>query len=85
MVDSGISNLQALQTSGYNGSKFLKKDKDYGTIEIGKVADFVLLNRNPLIEIKQTRNIYRVIKNDKEYNPKTIAESIGCIDCIIQN
>ena len=30
MINSGISNLEALQTSTFNGSKFLKKDKDYG-------------------------------------------------------
>ncbi len=85
MVASGISNLNTLQTSGYNGSKFLKKDNDYGTITIGKIADFVVLNGNPIEDIKQTRNIYRVIKNNQVYNPKTIAEEVGCIDCIIQN
>ncbi len=85
MVASGISNLKALQTSGYNGSKFLKKDNDYGTITIGKIADFVVLNGNPLEDIKQTRNIHRVIKNNQVYNPKTIAEDVGCSDCIIQN
>lgn len=85
MVTSGMSNLEALQTSGYNGSKFLKKDKDYGTIKIGKIADLVVLNANPLINISDTRNIYIVIKNNQVYNPKTIAEDISCEDCIIQN
>ncbi|AXT19168.1 amidohydrolase [Flavobacteriaceae bacterium AU392] len=84
MVASGISTLNALQTSGYNGSKFLKKDKDYGVIAVGKVADLILLNANPLEDIKQTRNIYRVIKNNQEYNPKTIAEEINCPDCVSQ-
>jgi len=84
MVASGISNLDALQTSGYNGSKFLKKDKDYGTIEVGKIADLVLLNENPLIEIKQTQNIYKVIKNNQIYDPKVIAKAIGCEDCIFK-
>ena len=83
MVNSGISNLDALQTSTYNGSDFLKKNTDYGTIEVGKKADLVLLNANPLIEITQTRNIYKVIKNNQVYNPETIAKTIGCEDCII--
>ena len=85
MVNSGISNLEALQTSAYNGSKFLEKDEDYGTIETGKKADLVVLNANPLVEITQTRNIYRIIKNNQIYNPQTIAKAIDCEDCIIQN
>ena len=51
----------------------------------GKIADIVILNSNPLEDISQTRNIYRVIKNNQVYNPKTIAEDVSCTDCIIQN
>ncbi|MDY8137321.1 amidohydrolase family protein [Aquimarina sp. 2201CG5-10] len=85
MVAVGISPLDALRTSAYNGSKFLQKDTISGTIEIGKVSDLVILNSNPLNNIKNTRDIYRVIKNDQIYDPKEIAKQYDCLECFTFN
>lgn len=85
MVKAGLTPREALKTSTLNGAKFLNKNQDYGNIVKGKIADIVILNSNPLEDISQTRNIYRVIKNNQVYNPKTIAEDVSCTDCIIQN
>lgn len=82
MVEAGLTPRDALRTSTVNGSHFLNKNKDYGNIEKGKMADIVILNSNPLEDISQTRNIYRVIKNKQIINPKDIAQEIGCIDCL---
>ena len=60
LVATGISPLDALRSSAYNGAKFLKQDVDYGTISEGKIADIVLLNTNPLENIKNTQDIYMV-------------------------
>lgn len=68
LVASGISPLDAIRTSAYNGSKFLKQDVDYGSISVGKIADLVLLNANPLENIKNTKNIHTVIQQSKVYN-----------------
>jgi hypothetical protein len=84
MVNVGIPNLKALQNSAYNGAKFLKKDFDYGTIELGKISDLVVLNSNPLDDIKNTRDIKFVIKRGQVFNPEIIALEIDCPDCIIQ-
>ncbi|MEP0265101.1 amidohydrolase family protein [Dokdonia sp.] len=61
MVEAGLTPLQALQTSGYNGSKFLKK-KGYG-IAVGNRADLVILSKNPLEDIRNTQSIRHTIKN----------------------
>lgn len=84
MVSSGITPLGALQTSAYHGAALLKHDADYGRISVGKVADLVVLNENPLNDIKNTRSIHRVIKSGKVFDPKSIAEEIDCLECIIQ-
>lgn len=84
MVDAGITPLIALRYSAYNGAQFLKKD-DQGSISVGKRSDLVLLNKNPLENIKNTRSIYRVIKGTQIIDPVKIAEEINCQDCIIQN
>ncbi|MFD2561407.1 amidohydrolase family protein [Aquimarina rubra] len=81
MVNAGLSPLKALQTSAYNGSKYLKKDKITGTIEIGKVSDLVILNSNPLQNIKYTRDIYRVIKGNEIYDPQEITKQYNCSEC----
>ncbi|MDO6472420.1 amidohydrolase family protein [Maribacter sp. 1_MG-2023] len=67
MVATGISPLDALKSSAYNGAKFLKLDADYGTISEGKIADIVLLNSNPLEDIKSTKDIFMVISNGNQH------------------
>lgn len=60
MVDSGLTPYAALQTATVNPAAFLGFNKRIGTIEAGKEADMVLLNRNPLEDIKNTRSIIGV-------------------------
>lgn len=83
MVETGISNLKVLQNSAYNGAHFLKKDSDYGSVEVGKISDLVILNSNPLLNIQNTRDINFVIKGNEVFNPEIIATEIDCLDCII--
>ncbi len=82
MVKVGMSQLEALQTSAYNGAEFLRKSTDYGTISEGKISDLVLLNDNPLEDITNTRKIDLVIKGLQVSDPKRIAEELNCLDCI---
>ncbi|MBQ4822753.1 amidohydrolase family protein [Aquimarina sp. MMG016] len=81
LVDVGLTTLETLQTSAYNGSKYLNKDSLSGTIDIGKVSDLVILHSNPLEDIKNTRNIYRVIKGNQIYDPQEIAKQYDCLEC----
>lgn len=83
MVETGISNLKVLQNSAYNGAQFLKVDSNYGTIEVGKISDLVILNGNPLEDIRNTRDINFVIKGNDVFNPEIIANEIDCIECIL--
>lgn len=65
LVSTGLSPLDALKTSAYNGAAFLKKEEEYGSLKKGKVSDIVLLNDNPLENIKNSQDIFMVIKGDK--------------------
>jgi imidazolonepropionase-like amidohydrolase len=69
MVDAGLSTLTVLQAATINPAKFLGKEKELGTIEKGRLADFVLLEANPLKNIKNTRRIAAVVVNG-QYLPK---------------
>ena len=60
-VKAGMSPLKALQTATLNPAKFLNQLSDMGTVEKGKLADLVLLDANPLDDIRNTQNIRGVV------------------------
>lgn len=64
-VDAGFSPLEALQTATINPAKFLGAMDSLGTIEKGKIADMVLLDANPLTDIRNTQQINAVFVNGK--------------------
>ena len=60
-VEAGFSPMEALQTATSNPAKFLGTKTASGSIAPGKVADMVLLNANPLDDIRNTQKIEAVI------------------------
>ncbi len=66
-VAAGFTPLEALQTATLNPAKFLDRLADFGTVEKGKVADLVLLDANPLDDIRNTRRISAVVANGAYY------------------
>jgi imidazolonepropionase-like amidohydrolase len=69
LVDSGFTPLQALQAATLNPSQFLGISDKYGTVEKGRVADLVLLDADPLIDIRNTTKIAGVMVEGK-YHPR---------------
>ncbi len=65
MVSAGLTPLDALQTATLNPALFFKITDDFGTVERGKVANLVLLDKNPLENIGNTRNIFAVLVNGR--------------------
>ncbi|MDT7831085.1 amidohydrolase family protein [Flavobacteriaceae bacterium S356] len=65
LVASGLSPLQALKTATINPAKFLNIDTAYGSVEIGKKANLIILNSNPLLDISHTKDIHTVLKEGK--------------------
>lgn len=65
LVDAGLSPHQALVAATRNPSEFLGASKEWGTIEVGKRADLVLLTANPLEDIKNTTKIDAVAVGGK--------------------
>ena len=47
-------------------------EDDLGTLEVGKLADIVLLDANPLEDIKNTQAIWRVLKGGVVYDPEEL-------------
>jgi len=61
MIEARLTPLQAIQTATINPAKFLGREKTQGTIEVGKRADLVLLEADPLTDIRNTRRIAAVL------------------------
>jgi imidazolonepropionase-like amidohydrolase len=62
---AGFSPLQALQTATINPARFLGREDTQGTIEVGKRADLILLDANPLLDIRNVTQIADVVVRGK--------------------
>jgi imidazolonepropionase-like amidohydrolase len=67
-VAAGFTPMEALQTATLNPAKFLGIEGRLGTIEKGKLADMVLIDANPLDDIRNTQKIAAVIVNGRYFS-----------------
>jgi Tol biopolymer transport system component len=74
MGASALGNMGALEVATLHGATFLGADKDLGSIEVGKLADLMILNTNPLDNIKNTTDIKWVMKGGKLYDALSLDE-----------
>ena len=62
---AGIPNMAILKAATVNGAQWLGKQNDFGTIEAGKRANLILVDGDPLKDVKELRRISAVIKNGR--------------------
>ena len=62
MVEAAGGPMAALEVATLHGARFLGADDDIGSIEVGKLADLVVLNSNPLDDIRNTTDIQYVVQ-----------------------
>jgi imidazolonepropionase-like amidohydrolase len=63
LVEAGIPPLEVIRIATYNGAVFLGKADELGSIDTGKLADLVLLSKDPTIDINNAKSIVFVMKN----------------------
>jgi hypothetical protein len=69
-VEAGVAPMTVIQAATLNVAKTFKKDKDYGSVEPGKVADLSIIEGNPLQDIWMTQNVKMVVMNGKVVDPE---------------
>ena len=73
LVEAGLTPVQAIQTASINVAQAWGKDKDYGSVEKGKIADLVIVRGDPRQNISDTQNVEMVFVEgnvmDISYHP----------------
>lgn len=65
MIDAGFNPLQAIQSASFNVAQAWGKDKDYGSVEKGKIADLVIIRGDPMKDIFATQDVEKVFMDGK--------------------
>jgi imidazolonepropionase-like amidohydrolase len=73
----GMTEHEALQAATINGASYIGMDKEIGSLEVGKLADFLILDKNPLENIRNTESITHTIINGRVYDAQTMHEVIS--------
>ncbi len=76
-AQGGMSSLQAIRSATLNGAEHLGMAKEIGSLETGKLADMLILDANPLDDIRNTEKIKFVIINGRIYDTETMNETIS--------
>jgi imidazolonepropionase-like amidohydrolase len=77
LVDAGLTPLAALQTATRNAAEFMGQLERRGTIEVGKTADLVLLDKDPLADIHNTTSIQALVLSGKLYPRAALDAMLG--------
>ncbi len=75
MTYAGIPPAAVLKAATINGANALGIGEDLGSIEVGKLADLVVVSGNPVDDIKAARNVQFVIKSGVTYEPESLLKS----------
>jgi Tol biopolymer transport system component len=74
LAEGGMSNLHVLRSSTLNGARTLGLDKQIGSLEVGKLADVIVLDGNPLEDIRQTNTVRYTMVNGRLYDSYSMNE-----------
>jgi imidazolonepropionase-like amidohydrolase len=75
MHQGGMTEMEALQVATINGARYLGMDHELGSIEEGKLADLIVIDGNPLENIRDTESITHTMVNGRLYDAATMNET----------
>jgi hypothetical protein len=82
LVQAGLTPMEALQAATINAARFMGRENEMGTIGVGKIADLVLLEANPLNDIANTRKIAAVVFGGRMFPKSSLNDILSKIEVI---
>ena len=74
LQQGGMSNMEALKAATINSAEYLGLGEDIGSLKVGKLADIIVMEKNPLQEIRNTESIKMVMVNGRLFDADTMNE-----------
>lgn len=71
-AQGGMSAHEALRSATLNGARYVGLDQDIGSLKAGKLADLLILDRDPLQDIRNSDSISRVMLNGRLYDAESM-------------
>jgi hypothetical protein len=82
LVEAGLTPLEALRTATLNPARVLGLADSLGSVEVGKLADLVLLEANPLADIANTRRIRAVVADGRVYRRADLDRLLATVESV---
>jgi imidazolonepropionase-like amidohydrolase len=76
LVEAGFTPLEAIHIATENGARYMGKLQQFGTVEVGKQADLVVVKGDPSRNIKDVENVEIVFKDGQGYDPAKLIASV---------
>jgi imidazolonepropionase-like amidohydrolase len=76
MQAAGLTSLEVLRAATVNGAKALGRELELGIVAPDRLADLVIVDRDPLEDVGNLSQIYRVVKGGRVYDPDWLMESV---------
>jgi len=74
LQQGGMTNMEALRAATLNGADYIGMSKDIGSLEKGKLADLVIMDKNPLEDIQNSNSISYTMVNGRMFDTATMNE-----------
>lgn len=74
LQQGGMTNMEALRAATMNGAEYLGMGSDIGSLKTGKLADMIVLNKNPLEDIQNSNSVIYTMVNGRLYDTDTMNE-----------
>lgn len=74
LAQGGMTNMEALRAATMNGANYIGMDDQLGSIEVGKLADLIVLDENPLDDIQNSNSLVYTMINGRLYDANTMNE-----------
>ncbi|WP_456460038.1 amidohydrolase family protein [Reichenbachiella sp.] len=74
LAQGGMTPLEAIRSATLNGANYIGMDDQIGSIEVGKLADLIVLDKNPLEDIQNSNSVVYTMINGRLYDATTMNE-----------